>query len=420
MRGVHRLIAARAFAVARWRQKRLNSRSAIERYHAQKLKRLVADVTTTLPFYRPYAGRVFDALPTIDKALMLEHFAIMNRPGMSADAARGALANGVDRVGDYFVGQSTGTSGSRGYFVISQAERYVWLGTLLAKTLPDALWRRHRVALAMPGVSPLYKSASDGSRIALAFFDLARGVESFAGDLVSFAPDTIVAPPKVLRWLAEAGKLRVARAFSGAETLDPLDREAIEASGADLREIYMATEGLFGVGCPHGRLHLAEDVVHFEWAPIEGGALAAPIVTDFVRRAQAMIRYRMNDLLELDERPCPCGSAYRAVRRIHGRQDDVFRLAASDGARRMVTPDVLRNAIVDSHPAILDFRVVQATPDEVLVTLAGDAPPEADTRVLAALAARFAVLGVSPRVEVRRGIVTPYDRKLRRVQRLCD
>ena len=61
--------------------------------------------------------------------------------------------------------------------MISDAERFVWLGTILAKTLPDALWRRHRVALAMPGLSSLYRSASTGSRIALGFFDLAEGVE---------------------------------------------------------------------------------------------------------------------------------------------------------------------------------------------------------------------------------------------------
>ncbi len=50
--------------------------------------------------------------------------------------------------------------------------------------------------------------------------------------------------------------------------LDPLDRAAIEAAtGVTVREIYMATEGLFGVACPHGTLHLAEDVVKFEWLP---------------------------------------------------------------------------------------------------------------------------------------------------------
>ena len=79
----------------------------------------------------------------------------------------------------------------------------------------------------MPGLSSLYRSASTGSRIALGFFDLAEGVDAWADRLAAFTPDTIVAPPKVLRRLAERGQLPARNIFSGAEVLDPLDRAAI-------------------------------------------------------------------------------------------------------------------------------------------------------------------------------------------------
>ncbi|MEO7827573.1 MAG: hypothetical protein ABIR60_10580 [Allosphingosinicella sp.] len=126
----------------------------------------------------------------------------------------------------------------------------------------------------------------------------------------------------MLRRLAEDGALGGVEPFSGAEVLDPIDREIIErASGRRVREIYMATEGLFGVACRHGTLHLAEDVVRFEWEEVPGSDLVVPIVTDMVRRVQPMIRYRMNDLLQLSDSQCPCGSPCRAVERIHGRMD---------------------------------------------------------------------------------------------------
>ena len=42
--------------------------------------------------------------------------------------------------------------------------------------------------------------------------------------------------------------------FQRAEVLDPIDREIIEkTAGQRVREIYMATEGLFGVSCKMGR-----------------------------------------------------------------------------------------------------------------------------------------------------------------------
>jgi putative adenylate-forming enzyme len=417
-----RLIAARAFATARWRQHALRDRPAIERFQRGQLDRLAADACSTLPLYRKFAGLPFASLPIIDKSALLANFAGMNSAGLDVETVRSALAGGQKRVGDLVVGQSTGTSGNRGYYVISDEERFVWLGTILAKALPDALWRRLRVAIAMPGLSSLYRSASTGSAITLGVFDTARGVECWADELAAFAPDVIVAPPKVLRWLAENRRLTAARIFSGSEVLDPLDRTVIEtATGYKVREIYMATEGLFGVGCAHGVLHLAEDVVHFEWdQPDPDSPLRSPIVTDFTRRTQAMIRYRMNDLLELADEPCRCGSAFQAVRRIVGRQDDTFLMSAGNGVRRMVTPDVLRNAVVDSHPAIEDFRVVQTAADAMVVTLAVDLPSAIDACVVASLGKRLGELGIVARIDVVRGLTVPHDSKLRRVRRACD
>ena len=414
-----KLVAASAFALTRWRARTLSDRGRLERYQAARLKALQANVSRTMAYYRPFNDQPFAEWPVIDKAEMTAHFDQMNLAGIDAATVRAAIAAGQERVGGFVVGQSTGTSGNRGYYLISDAERFVWLGVILAKTLPDALWRRHRVALALPGLSSLYRSASSGSRISLGFFDLTQGVEAWADDLTAFAPDTIVAPPKVLRWLAEQGRLSAETIFSGAEVLDTIDREIIEAAtGRVVREIYMATEGLFGVSCPYGVLHLAEDVVHFEWSrPSPDSPLQSPIVTDFTRRTQALMRYRMNDLLELSDEPCRCGSPYQAVKRIEGRADDMLRLAGSDGAVRIVTPDVVRNAIVDSHPAIRDFRVVQTGPATIRVWLAADVPDEADDRTRTCLSARLAALGVMPEIIVARGLELPFDRKLRRVRR---
>jgi putative adenylate-forming enzyme len=179
----------------------------------------------------------------------------------------------------------------------------------------------------------------------------------------------------------------------------------------------MATEGLFGVACTHGTLHMAEDVVAFEWEAVEGSTLKTPIVTDFTRCAQLMARYRMNDLLELGDGPCACGSPLQAVARIEGRQDDVFMLAARDGGMRLVTPDVLRNALVGSDARIDDFRIVQTGATRIEVGLP-DAIGLGPTAT--ALDRLFSRLRLAPVEIVRRPIDTPYDRKLRRVRREWD
>jgi putative adenylate-forming enzyme len=410
---------ARAYAAARLRLAMLRDRPAIERYQRRQLARLTQRAARELPFYAGFADRPFEDWPVVDKETVIANFAAMNRAGLDAQQVRTAIAAGEERLGGHLIGMSTGTSGNRGYYVITEAERFLWLGTILAKALPDALWRRHRVALALPALSGLYRSASVGSRVDLSFFDLAAGPETWADDLTAYAPDTIVAPPKVLRWLAERGKLGADTIFSGAEVLDPLDRAVIEeATGHRVREIYMATEGLFGVGCVHGTLHLAEDVVHFEYSqPDPSSPLQSPIVTDFTRRSQAMIRYRMNDLLELDHGQCACGSRFQAVRRIEGRRDDAFLLPDAAGSLQMVTPDVLRNAIVDADPAIRDHRIVQDGAASVVVSLDPGLVAEVDDRVRVSLARALAKRGVTAEVTITRGIATDFTRKLRRVRR---
>ncbi|MEY2927876.1 MAG: hypothetical protein RL367_2353 [Pseudomonadota bacterium] len=413
-------IAAQAFAQARMRAGLLRHRGTIERYHRRKVTRLITRTLPGLAFYDDHLPCGFQDLPIIDKQALIDHFSQFNRLGVTADQVRAALHAGQSRIGRHVIGQSTGTSGNRGYYVISDAERFVWLGTILAKTLPDALWRRHRVALALPGLSDLYQSASTGSRITLGLFDLGKGLDDWQDDLVRFAPDTIVAPPKVLRHLAETGRLSAQHIFSGAEVLDPIDRDVIEGiTGHGLREIYMATEGLFGVGCQHGTLHLAEDVVKFEWhRPDPASLLVSPIVTDFTRGEMAMVRYRMNDLLQLSDAPCPCGSAYQAVARIVGRRDDCFMLAGHDGGLRMVTPDVLRNAVVDADPRVRDFRVVQTGASAISVTLATGLAGACDDAVRAKVLERLAPFTIAPpTIIIARGLTLPFDRKLRRVRR---
>lgn len=402
-------IAARAYALARWRAATLDSRAAIARYQARRLAILGRHLAATIPFYAGLDPTRCETWPLTDKATLLARFADLNAPALALDTVRATLARGENRVSGFTVGCSTGTSGNRGYFVVSDAERYVWLGTLLAKALPDALWRRHRVALALPGFSRLYASAEGGSRIRLGVFDLSEGVDGWAKRFAAFAPDTVVAPPKVLRLLAERGLLaRGATVFSAAEVLDLVDAAPIAAAtGAPVRQIYMATEGLFGVSCAHGTLHLAEDVVAFEWEPV--GGLVQPIVTDFTRRAQALARYRMNDLLRLSDAPCPCGSAFRTVAAVEGRSDDLFLLGAV-----AVTPDVLRNALLDADRRIDDFRIVQTGARAITVAI----PPETDADAVGrAIGAALNRLGTSATLAIGHHLPPADATKLRRVRR---
>lgn len=407
---------AAAFAQTLWTTRAGRTRADFERWQARTLQRWLARDLPGVDFYRDAPPRL-EALPIIDKATVMADFAAFNRGRITAEAGWRAYETTGSHAG-VSIGASTGTSGNRALYAITPAEQHRWLGTILAKALPRFLVQPERVAVILPQNSALYDGANRSRLLRLQFFDLRRGLESLLPALEAFAPTTIVAPPRVLRHLAEQAKeLAPRRLFAGAETLDPVDRMTIEARfGLRLGEIYMATEGLFAVSCRHGRLHLAEDANVFEFEPMAGG-LVSPLVTGFRRRFQIMARYRMNDLLRLSDQHCTCGSPLQAVDEIVGRLDDVFVFDRADGARVLVTPDVMRNAVLDAARDIADFRIRREDREEIVLLLQPDLPEASARAASAALVQLFEARALTPQITVRReAMVFEPHRKLRRVE----
>ena len=403
-----------------WRTKaraaRLRTRADLLAWQSRRLAHFLNRNAPKVGAFMGLADRQLTDFPEMDKAALMAHFERYNVAGISAaDAWQAQDTTG--RLGKLSVGASTGTSGNRGLYLVSDSERYLWLGTLLAKALPDLLRQRYRVAVMLPRGSRLYDAANESGRLALTFFDLTDGLDSQLSRVAEFKPNVVVAPPHALVALAEADlDLSLLEVFSGAEVLDPGDRRLIELRfGLTVREIYMATEGLFGVACKHGTLHLCEDCVAFEWEP--DGKLSAPLITDFTRRSQMMIRYRMNDLLRLSEVSCACGSPLQTVSEIAGRADDCFEFFSASGTRVRVTPDIIRNAVVGASSAITDFRVVQTSPSEITLTVPTESAG-ALSDAASALAAMLARLGATPDI-ICAAAPLPLQRgtKLRRVIR---
>ncbi len=122
--------------------------------------------------------------------------------------------------------------------------------------------------------------------------------------------------------------------------------------------MYQATEGLLGVTCEAGTLHLNEPfvLVEREWQD-DARTRFVPVVTDLWRRAQPVIRYRLDDVLCVAPTPCPCGRAATAIAAIEGRRDDVLWLHRS-GADVPVFPDLVTRAVVRAVRVLEDYEIV--------------------------------------------------------------
>lgn len=417
--------------------RRFEDRASLEAWQDQRVRKAIRWTMAHSAFYAErYRGRdlaAWRAFPTLDKATMMANFDTLNTRGITQEQAMNVALEAersrdfAPTIGDVTVGLSSGTSGSRGLFLVSPAERAAWAGTILGKILPGSILGRHRIAFFLRANSNLYESVS-GRRIRFEFFDLLDALDRHIERLNAMRPTSLVAPPSMLRFLAEAkaaGRLTIApeKIVSVAEVLDPLDEALIaDRFGQRVHQVYQCTEGFLAVTCAHGTLHLNEDlvVVQKEIVDAQSGKFI-PIVTDFTRTTQPIFRYRLNDLLTERAEPCPCGSVFTALSQIEGRCDDVFYLPAAEGDRLIpVFPDFIRRAVITASPAIEAYTVHQISPYELDIALRIPEAhrAEAEARLGQAFRDLFEPLGARHPL-VRFG---PYDRvpgltKLRRVER---
>jgi len=374
----------RHFVQARWRWARL-SRANLDAYQAARIGRITAYAQRHAPFYREHwrdrdLAR-WQALPTVDKQLMMEHFTAFNTCGVEReDALQVALE--AERRRDFAptlagltVGLSSGTSGHRGLFLVSPAEQRAWAGTIMARTLHRLGRRPTNVAFFLRSNSNLYEQVG-GRLVQLRYFDLMLPLEQAIDQLNRFQPHLLVGPPSLLALLARAcsGALRIApeRLISVAEVLEPQDRERLQRCfGVPVHQIYQCTEGLIAATCAHGSLHIQEDLVALQGEPIAGDpARMMPIVTDLWRTTQPIVRYRLSDILTLSQQPCSCGSDFRVIASIEGRCDDLFDFRTRAGTSRPVFPDLIRRMILLSSPDILDYQAIQDRCGQIQINLA--------------------------------------------------
>lgn len=365
--------------------------------------------TRPVPFTPPPA-------PETDPETFLEHFDRYNELGLPlAEArrlARDELAGKPSPYAGYSFGLSSGTTGEPGVFLTTAAEREQWIGTMLARFVPLRDLPGLTVALLLRHNNRLYTEATR-----LIWFDIGQPVADWIGRLSGAAPRALIGPPGVLRAVAASPVFRNQAwrprlVIAGAEPLFPQDRALLTAAfGVAPRGIYQAREGFLGWGCRQGRVHLNQDLVHFEVRPFAAQPeRCVPVITDFTRRSQSYRRYRMDDVLILDRSPCPCGSRFTTAF-VEGRLQDVFLLPCG----QCVFPLELNAILMRYLEPANQFALTQH--DAATFALAVESPLEPATlaRLLAdlseVLAAQPAVVRYQP---------PPPGEKQRPYRRLFD
>ncbi|WP_044642296.1 F390 synthetase-related protein [Risungbinella massiliensis] len=366
--------------------RRFRTRKELERWQEQKVEKHVTWVLAHSPFYqewlKDYSIKDWRQFPIINKQIMMDQFLQFNTVGVTKEEAF-SLAFQSEETRDFSgktqgisVGLSSGTSGNRGLFLVRDEESWQWVGAMLAKVLPNSIFGKCRIALFLRANNNLYTSLTS-NRIHFQFFDLLTPLKEHVSKIQEYQPTILVAPPSVLRMLAKMQmeqkvNLHLQKVISVAEVLDPLDEQLISKGfGQIVHQIYQCTEGFLATTCSHGTLHLNEDLVVIQKKYLDRQKRKfSPIITDFCRTSQPIIRYGLDDILTERAEPCPCGSVYTAIEQIEGRCDDLFYFPHRTEQQNVtIYPDFIRRAVISADSRIEEYRVLQLADDELVIQL---------------------------------------------------
>lgn len=371
---MNKSLILKTFIRARYFHK-FKSREKLEKYQQKQLKKQLDFFKHHSPYFQKLKDKTFEELPYMNKKIMMDNFDKMNTAGISKEEA---LKLAIDseksrdfskKLNNYSVGLSSGTSGHRGVFVLSDEEIATWVGGMMAKMLPKGKITGTKVAFFLRADNNLYES-SNSRVLKFEFFDILKPMEENITKLQEFQPTILVAPPSVLLILAEAVKanklsIKPVRIISVAEVLTEKDEQYLKKVFKQkiIYQVYQCTEGFLGYTCEHGSLHLNEDVVIVEKEYLDNERFT-PVITDFVRKTQPIIKYRLNDILVEDKRPCKCGTSMTRLKKIEGRMDDVFEFDGANGGVVKVFPDFIARVVL-YVPGIKNYRVVQESTKKV-------------------------------------------------------
>jgi phenylacetate-CoA ligase len=375
------------------------TRQELETYQAAALHRLRQYAYERSPFYQTFhkglSTRPLNELPVLTKAIMMEHFdelvtdRSLHLEEVRAFAARGEA--GQRYKNRYWVNATSGSSGHPGFFLFDETE---W-ANVLASFARGQEWSGVRIDLTrqqrmatVASISPWHMSSQVSATLKSwwrpslrlpASHPLAKTVE----ELNAWQPEVLISYASTAGILAEeqlAHRLRINPkvVYVASEVLTSQTKERVkEAWGNEPYNQYAATETA-GIAAEHfscRHMHLFEDLVITENVdehdrPVPPGEYGAKIlVTTLFSRTQPLIRYELNDSVQMSAEHYNCKLPFAVLESIQGRVEDSLSLPALSGSEVIVRPLVI-NRIMDIVP-VSGWQVIQQADLGLVVLLTG-------------------------------------------------
>lgn len=205
--------------------------------------------------------------------------------------------------------------------------------------------------------------------------------EAYIRKILEFRPDILYCYPSTARLLANFFRsnrvdYQFQAVFTSSESLDETVRREIESTfNCRAYDWYGQAERVAAIGeCKHGRYHIQEDYSIVETVAGEHGQEL--VGTHLFNYAMPLLRYRTFDYVQPGTGGCECGSAFRTVGKILGRNYSY--ILTPEGCQISITNHIPRG--VDN---LIETQFHQEHPGElVLLVVTNGRFTEADKALL--------------------------------------
>ncbi len=395
----------------------------LEQQHARRLRSLLARATQFVPLYRQKYAAQRDWLPRISSADDLWRLPALTKDEL-LNAGPERCVDERERLADLYRRSTSGSLGPALALYASGTEAVIhtallWSGWMERVTGEDRLF-----CMTAPQLEFQHQFIPN----------MYIPVQMKAADVVaqfrSFQPTTVLGSVESIALLARnlvendiEERRNVRFIFPFGQTLTPHLRAMIcEGFDGEIFELYGSNESIWmGIECEqHDGLHVPLNQTIVQVAklnqpdqPASPGELGEVIVTSLARSTMPIIRYRIGDVASLDLAPCRCGRQTPRLKSLEGRIYDLLKSQSG----QLISPGVVCTDLAYGQDAIIDYRIVQRSLNEVCVSIVASSEFGDADRLRIAEVMRRQLGDVAVEIELVGEILREPSGKRRRVHR---
>ncbi|MBP7732935.1 MAG: phenylacetate--CoA ligase family protein [Caldisericia bacterium] len=341
-------------------------------------------------------------LPVTDKKKLMARFDDWCTDSNVTLAKVRSFIDNPNLVGEPFLGKylavtSSGTTGTRGLFLIDDVYSSV-NSYLFSNALHGWLNVKEKMQILGSGVKIAILATTGGhfascagytrmcktnlfARWAINLYSVQTPIPELVKKLNKQKPAIIFGYGSAVRILAQEqvqGRLNInpVLIIPSGESLGEHEYDQIKKHfrHSKISNLYGASECSFiGSMCKHGWYHVNSDWVIIEpvnqdYTPTRPGELSHTVLlTNLANKVQPILRYDLGDRVLTRADSCPCGNPLPAIQ-IIGRAADIMHFATLD--KHVVSiPPLAFATLVDSIPGIKQFQIAQTTGESLSIRL---------------------------------------------------